>query len=111
MAVLLSVFVGCTRNEEESLPLRTYTFEASDDPVKPNITLAEDGKFTFVFSSLSSYIGRGSYSINGSILELQTEDGKYHYAFDIADEELAFNAEDSSSMTWFSNITDGDIFK
>ncbi|MGL4344666.1 MAG: hypothetical protein ACRCTE_05685 [Cellulosilyticaceae bacterium] len=105
------MLVGCSNRQDVTLPYGTYTLEASQDIVKPTIELREDGGFIFVFSSLSSYIGYGTYEIEENQLKLETDDQKYTYLFDIVDETLAFDANSSSEITDLATIFDGAIFK
>ncbi len=49
--------------------------------------------------ALSSYLAIGTYTENYNLLELKTDDGKYHYKFDVIDENtLKFNQENSSKI-------------
>lgn len=88
---------------------RTYTF--GDGVNSSQVTLNDDGSFTFVFSQLSSYIGLGKFSISGDKLTLETSDGKYHYVFRITDSGIEFDADASSNMLWFGEFVDGSIFE
>ena len=76
----------------------------------PSVTLQEDSSFWFSFSPISSYIGHGTYSIRDGRLVLPTDDGRFIYYFDIRDNNtLAFDAQSSSEMTWFSELRDGEL--
>jgi hypothetical protein len=39
---------------------------AADIPLAPKLTLMPDGRFNFVYSSLSSYLNYGKYEITGT---------------------------------------------
>lgn len=110
--VLLGLLAGCGSKTEAKLQegTRVYSLRDSTETVKPTITLEDDGQFTFVFSALSSYIGRGSYAIEDSRLRLETEDGNFHYAFDMTGQGLVFLAGQSSENTWYAEISDGAVF-
>ena len=56
----------------------------------------------FSYDVLSSYINIGTYEINDNILTATTSDEKYHYVFEIVDENtLSFLEEQSSKITVF----------
>lgn len=105
------MLVACSNRQDVILPYGTYTLETSEDSIKPTIELGEDGKFTFVFSAFSSYIGYGAYEIDRNKLVLRTDDEKYTYLFDIVNNTLVFNADNSSEITGVANIPTGAIFK
>ena len=108
---LLVTLIGCTKKDGD-LELRTYSYGSKSDPTsQSSITFHEDKKFTFIFSPLSSYIGEGTYVLNGNSLLLKTDDGKYHYTFKIVDNTLVFDAKKSSDMIWFAKFSNGSIFK
>ena len=124
-ALLLSVALfGCTQKTEQTLPLRSYVCLAEEPSspdvseeskkiaaIMPHITLEEDNRFTFAFSAISSYIARGKYEIKNDRLILKTDDGlNYEYGFDIKDEQLIFDAGNSSEQTWYADIPDGAVF-
>ena len=114
MLVLLpGALTGCGSKTKAKLTEspRIYSLRDSEDIMPPSITLEEDGQFTFVFSALSSYIGRGSYEIKENRLVLNTDDGDFCYIFDMTDEGLVFDAEESSENTWYADLEDGAIFK
>ena len=89
----------------------TFTRQVTDILISSAVTLREDGTFWFSFSPISSYLGHGDYTIQDNRLILPTDDGRFTYYFDILDENtLAFDANASSDMTWFSKLEDGDVF-
>ncbi|MEE1012380.1 MAG: M56 family metallopeptidase, partial [Acutalibacteraceae bacterium] len=90
-----------------------YEFKDSGLAINPNITLYDNGMFTFVFSPFSSYLGKGYYVLENNNLILHTDDGKYTYTFrtNSGYDELIFDAEKSSDMLWSSGMTDGCIFQ
>lgn len=111
VALGVGLMANPNNKKDARLPLQTYIYEKSSEVVKPSVTLDENGKFTFVFSAISSYIGRGSYEIDGNQLLLKTDDSNenYHYLFDIENNMLVFDADNSSSMIWFANLPDGAV--
>ena len=70
----------------------------------------EDGTFEFNFSPLSSYIGRGDYTIQNDKLILETSDGDFTYTFDMSDGSLIFDGTNSSDFTWYADFTNGAVF-
>lgn len=95
----------------DSEPIRVYVFEESEDVVKPSVALYENEEFSFTFSAISNYWGHGTYEINDNHMILKTDDGSYQYVFEMVSDALVFDADDSSSQTWFSGIYDGAVFK
>jgi len=95
----------------EVAPVKTYVFQESKEPVKPSVSLYEDGTFSFGFSLFSSYIGFGQYEIEGNRLTLRTDDGKFIYCFDMVEDTIVFDGEASSDMLWFSGIYDGAVLR
>ena len=90
-----------------------YCYTESDSILKPSVTLLEGNRFTFTFSAVSSYLGRGTYKIQDGVLVLNTDDGDYTYTFKIEGENmdrLIFDAENSSEMIHFGNFEDGAVF-
>lgn len=94
---------------ESTLSIGTYQEEDSPDILKPKITLEKNNEFIFTYSALSSYLPIGTYEIHQNSLILNTEDGKNKYLFEIQDDTLVFDKENSSPVT-LSNLTDGAIF-
>lgn len=80
--------------------IKNYMLKTDREELIPQIMINEDDKtFTFSYDVLSSYLTTGSYTEKDGQLELKTDDGKYHYTFDIVDENtLKFNQENSSDI-------------
>ena len=110
-ALLLAGSACSVKPQDEALPLRVYAYRESDDTVPPRITIEEDGRFQFSFSVISSYIGTGTYVQDGDLLVLHTDDGKYYYAFQLADDGLVFDADSSSDFLGHADIPDGAVFQ
>ena len=88
---------------------RTYIF--GDGVNGAEVTLHEDGSFTFVFSPLSSYRGIGKYTFSGDRLTLETSDGKYRYVFRLTERGIEFDASASSDSLWLGEFSDGSVFE
>ncbi len=96
----------------QSVGTRVYEFNDSEDIMKTSgIVLNDNGTFSLTFSPISSYLGYGTYKIEDNRLILNTDDGNYTYVFDMVDDTLVFDADASSEQLWFSNITDGSVFR
>ncbi len=123
--VLCLLLVGCNKQDSNETDLqyiyenagkRVYMWRESDSVVKPSVALLENNRFHFTFSSVSSYLGMGTYTIADNILVLNTDDGLYTYTFEVEMEgdainRLIFDAENSSKVTHYGNFEDGDIFE
>lgn len=85
----------------------------------PRLSLDKDGRFSFSYDSLSSYLSYGEYDLDSDKLSAVTDDGKYHYVFKRVDDGslLIFDAKNSSDVTRIdaefsidAPIEDGSIF-
>ncbi len=74
------------------------------------IRLGDNGKFQFMISPLSSYIGIGTYTMDSEKLIMKTDDGMNTYTFDVGGDNLIFNAAESSKMPVY-NKGDGSKFE
>ncbi len=97
--------------DEELLYRRLYVFKDSEMIFKPKFSLFDDGTFQMTFSIHSSYLGIGKYTLADGRLTLKTDDGEYIYFFDAVGDSYVFDAEASSDMVWFSDVTDGAVFE
>ena len=79
---------------------KTYVLKDDREELIPQIIIDETDKtFLFSYDVLSSYLATGTYTQNHGQLQLKTDDGNYHYTFDIVDENtLKFNLENSSDI-------------
>ena len=89
---------------------RVYVFKEGEWG-RSTVTLEPDGTFWFSFSSISSYLGYGIYEEENGRLTLRTDDGKYVYVFDVADEAIIFDAQASDGFLWWSGLYDGAVMK
>lgn len=87
-----------------------------EEPLAPQVILnTENGKntFSFMYSSVSSYIDQGTFYVEDLKLYLKTDDGKNTYCFSINENNLIFDAANSSPIPeydGFTTPTDGSIF-
>lgn len=79
---------------------KIYLLKDGREGFVPQIILNEnDCTFQFSYDVLSSYLTVGTYTKDNGQLELKTDDGKYHYTFDITDDHtLKFDQGNSSDI-------------
>lgn len=92
-----------------------YMITGNDSPLVPCLTLSDDGKFTFSYDLLSSYLTYGTYTINEGRLTARTDDGRYHFVFTADKGQLIFLQEESSKVSLIDNkigipVSDGAVF-
>lgn len=93
------ILVGCKSEQSvETIKNGTYIMEGKevDAVLFPSITIS-DNEFTFVYDLLSSYMPRGTYSIEDDLLMMTTDDKQYTYVFEIDGDNFIFQ-EDKSSL-------------
>ena len=91
---------------------RTYTYEKTGFGGEFTIQILGDGTFFYYEGMLSSYIGFGSWSVEGDILTLtDTGLGSHtrYYRFSVNNSYLYFLAEGSDRFTYVE-VADGDRF-
>lgn len=84
----------------------------------PSLVLQDDGRFSFFYDPVSSYLCFGKYDWTGDELHMVTDDGKYQYQFAYMDGGLLlFDAEKSSDIhqanekgTMVAPLKDNSIF-
>lgn len=86
---------------------KTYIYKDSSDIIKPNLTLNENGEFTFFYSALSSYYAIGKYTLEEDLLTCKTQDGLYTYVFHREGESFIFDEKQSSDIPYW-NFSSGD---
>lgn len=106
--IILSILTGCTNNKSIvsfQNDTKIYVLNNNKNEFTPEIVLNTiDNTFSFSYDVLSSYLSVGTYIESQERLELITDDGKYHYVFDIVDEStLKFNKDESSNVTLIDN--------
>lgn len=92
--------------------------EQQEYKVFPSLTLSINGKFTFSYDNLSSYLSYGDYEIEDNRLTAVTEDQQYHYQFLVTDYgALLFDAKNSSDVSRLdpersinAPVVDGSVF-
>jgi len=90
-------------------PTLHYAYDSPNEPLMPNIILyTESETFSFTYSLFSSYCPRGCYEINGNILTLKSDDGKFVYVFKASGENYVFDAESSSELPKYRYSADSE---
>lgn len=110
MLLIFVLLCGCSSN---TLSVGNYVLKNTDEPISPYVLLKEDNKFVFMYSSLSSNLPQGTYSIDKNKLILTTDDNKYTYVFKISDKTIIFIADKSSEIPLLDKevpVKDGDTF-
>lgn len=99
-------------------PLGTYVMEIEpgDGRHAPALNLHADGRFELFSDPLSSYLAAGTYTVGNGRLTARTDDGKYVYVFEFADDgTLRFVRTESDPVINISGdfavpVEDGSIF-
>lgn len=114
LCLLLSLLAlaGCGRHPEAAeLAGKTYRYEKSGFGGDFTITLEEDGSFTYYEGSLSSYIGIGTWTLEGDILCITDEGaGKSWKNYFRAEKDALTFREEGSENFLYLKVADGEKF-
>lgn len=98
--LLLGTFCGCNQQQKEpellsgsyilNQPRGAYMCPLIDFDTEKNT-------FSFHYDYLSSYYAYGSFTVSGSKIVAETDDGKYTFIFKIKDDETIVFVQDGSS--------------
>lgn len=111
-------FSGDGRTADSGVPgkdpgrIKSYVLKTDEEwTCLPKIILYETGhEFCFSYDTLSSYLPHGTWTADGSRLKLETDDGKYCYTFEVADDEtLRFDETSSSEISFTDESAGGKI--
>jgi len=80
-----------------------YAMEA-DYLMGPRFQLNTDGTFRFSANPLTSYLGVGSYTLEGGKLVMKTGDGEFTWTFRVEEDAFVFDADASSAVSWYPNL-------
>ena len=64
----------------------------------PKLYLKDDGNFSFNYKSMGGGLEKGTYNVENNILTLNCVDGETKFTFEIAEEMLIFDAENSTPI-------------
>jgi len=105
IALLLFSLIGCNSNTDKIiLKNGSYVMEykKTESVLIPSIRIS-DNEILFSYDMLSSYLTLGTYTIDGHILTMTTNDDKYIYVFQIAGDNLIFQENESSLISLIDN--------
>lgn len=117
------ILMACNKSDTSVITSGSYTMglsqeQQNNEKIAPTISIDTKQKsFIFCYDVLSSYMNIGKYEINDNILTCITSNNKYHYVFEIIDENtLCFVEEQSSKITIFDTTfgvvpQNGAVFK
>ena len=104
---------GCARQTQKAdIADKTYVYENDGFGGIFTIMLDGDGTFAYYEGFLSSYVGIGSWTLDGETLVLVNDKANgdpRENRFKIVDGDLVFQAENSSNFTHIK-VADGDKF-
>ncbi len=103
--------VACSQQTQGDV-VGVYVYEKSGFGGVFTITIEDDGTFYYSEGLLSSYLGKGSWTLDGDILHLwdtglQTETRNYYFQVDGSD--LVFISENSDNFTYL-DVREGERF-
>ncbi len=90
---------------------KTYVYAHEDGFGESAVTIYCDLTFVFEMHPLSSYLGVGRYESKDNALVLFTDDGQNHYTFRKESGKLIYDAERSSEIPSYCDISDGAVFE
>ncbi len=105
--LLLVLITGCSKQEKnEELKTEKYVMQSNDSEWSSWIILEENNKFIFIRHAATSYVPKGTYSINGNKLILYVSENE-SYEFTIEEDKLIFeNSYDIDAL-----VKKGTVFK
>lgn len=75
-----------------------YHYDGTSELLGASLALHKDNTFSLSWTRLGDYIAVGNYELTDTTLTLITEDGKYQFVFDVADDTFLFNEKLSSKL-------------
>ena len=64
----------------------------------PKLYLKDDGNFSFNYKSMGAGVEKGTYDVEGNLLTLNCTDSEMVFTFEIAENYIIFDAENSSPI-------------
>lgn len=95
-------------NADNQLKTGTYEYQLEDTQGGVSVSLRSDGTFTYCESWVSSYIGEGTFTVDGDILRLRERNGAAQY-FLIEENRLSFIEKGSKNFKYVP-LTTGAVF-
>ncbi len=101
-AFVLLQLSACRQNvQPKDLAGKTFLYEKDGFYGEFTITLHEDGTMSYYVGSASSYIGMGTWLLEGNILTLTDNTGlPYINVFRVEQDTLIFHEEDSTNFMY-----------
>lgn len=114
--VLIVVFalsvISCSEQKSEPSAVGHFVYEGEGFGGDFTVTVNEDGSFSYYVGMLSSYIGLGSWSLDGDVLRLKDRENgnlKFENYFRVTKDGLEF-IEDGSTNFMYLTVKDGARF-
>ena len=110
MLVFALISVGCGNQlvQPSDIADKTYVYEKDGFGGYFTITLNSDGSFQYYEGLLSSYIGKGSWELEGNTLTLSDDRNAINY-FTVENGKLVFQEKDSSNFLYVT-VSDRENF-
>ena len=110
MLVFALISVGCGNPSVQPSDIadKTYVYEKDGFGGYFTITLNSDGSFQYYEGLLSSYIGKGSWELEGNALTLSDDRNAINY-FTVENGKLVFQETDSSNFLYVT-VSDRENF-
>ena len=110
MLVFVLTSVGCGNQSVQPSDIadKTYVYEKDGFGGYFTITLNSDGTFQYYEGLLSSYIGNGSWELEGNTLTLSDDRNAINY-FTVENGKLVFQEKDSSNFLYVT-VSDRENF-
>ena len=110
MLVFVLTSVGCGNQSVQPSDIadKTYVYEKDGFGGYFTITLDSDGSFQYYEGLLSSYIGKGSWELEGNTLTLSDDRNAINY-FTVENGKLVFQEKDSSNFLYVT-VSDRENF-
>lgn len=105
------LLLGCgAQVQEDDLTGKSYTYEKDGFGGRFHIQLQEDHQFSYYEGLLSSYIGMGTWNLDGNILTLTDDTGiNFVNRFEVDGGDLVFQSEGSTNFMHVK-VADGEKF-
>lgn len=113
LLLLVLLAAGCSSQPAavtaDDLADQVYLYEKEGFGSDFYITLNADGSFEFYEGGLSSYIGTGTWELDGNAVTLTTYDEMYVNHFTVEDGALVYQSADSTGFMYLT-VSDGEKF-
>ena len=98
VAVMVLMLTACSNTiPQTELVYGIYCPEGSTMTF-PKLNLKDDGNFSFNYKNMGAGVDKGTYDVEENTLILNCDDGVTVFTFEIAEEMIIFDAENSSPI-------------